>query len=188
MVSHLIQLECLTLPDQKTTATSSDLFPFGRGALDEQRRVAISANCLIQRWLQLSTQCFARSKTAVGLFFDITSRSKALACATLTLPPSSFSKIANVTALQFSEALRYEASRRKALRTLTLPPPVTKNEGMLSALELLQQAEFASSSMVNTPKQRLGFRKQAFALQSIFGNPSFFLTLNPYDTNSLVIS
>ena len=163
-------------------------FPYGRGSCDETRRVKISRSMLFERFLKLSTKQFARSKTAFGLFFDMESRARALTVATLSLPTERYARFTDVTVDQMKSAITFNALKEKAIRSGSQLPSLPPANLIGNALHLLQQAKFSAASMLNTPEERLAFRKNVLAQQVIFGNPSLFLTINPADVQSPVLA
>lgn len=56
------------------------LFPFGRGGLNEQRRVTLGKDAYVRRLLHLSTKSIAKNKTALASFFVEESKSRTLYC------------------------------------------------------------------------------------------------------------
>lgn len=141
------------------------------------------------RWLRLGTKQFARNREAVAVLFDLHARSKACTVATLRAPASTYESFANCSMDDVRAAINYKAEcDRNFSRGMTRPPlPPRTQYGFHAALRMLTLADLSTADMPNTPKERLAFRAKMNAMVVAYGNPTVFVTFNPFDETSLVL-
>eukprot|EP01138_Halocafeteria_seosinensis_P005775 gb/GECG01005904.1/.p1 GENE.gb/GECG01005904.1/~~gb/GECG01005904.1/.p1 ORF type:complete len:132 (+),score=7.79 gb/GECG01005904.1/:1-396(+) len=90
------------------------LFPFGRGGLDETRRVPLSEASIYKRLLRVSSKQF-QNKTFISYAFDQLSRKNATQAALLTLPGQRFQEFSQLTQESLHQAIEYKGSREQHL-------------------------------------------------------------------------
>lgn len=152
-----------------------ELFPFGRGGLDEHRPVTIGLEEFVRYCLRLSSQRFARHPSFTLVAFDVIARQHASQAVYIRgkLSPRLMGDVATVERDQLLRQVKHLEERRIALAANTQlpPPPVAPRpvRALLSAIGTGIRAFYGSN-------QERGYaRTKALSMQLAFGQPAIFL-------------
>jgi hypothetical protein len=162
------------------TQTFPDLFPFGRGGFNEERKAPISLQLWIRHLLRLSTGAFRKHPSFALLAFDILNRQQLQTAQSIrcNMNPTLTSSLAKVTEEGLKQYLSIEKSKIDAAaigHTFNGPANLVR-----SVEKILQHGWF-------TDEERTYYRTRLFATSNQLGCPHLFVTLSPDGPNHILL-
>lgn len=156
-----------------------ELFPFGRGSLDEPRSRPISPKLFITHLLQLSHRRFQQHPTFLLVAFDVLSRweGRSVILRRTRVDASLAERVYSVTRSQLADYMKYQNDHIAALRRNASLPARPANNANVMALE--NTIDIAMRSMWASNGERMVARRQVFSMASVLSHASAFWTLSP---------
>jgi hypothetical protein len=154
-----------------------ELFPYGRGSLDEMTDHSWSLESFIRHVLQLSHQSFSRHYSFMLIMFDILSRHRGangLYLRTTRSPDIALSAL-KCTKENLEIQLNYRKQLLLSLRA-NKPPP-QKPEFDQDVFNLQCGVKSGQAAMWGTSDERMCARTKAFSMQAKLGAVNIFLTM-----------
>ncbi|ETM46468.1 hypothetical protein L914_08643 [Phytophthora nicotianae] len=161
-----------------------ELFPFGRGGLDEPRSIPIGIEEYIRYCLRLSPRRHARHHSFTFVAFDVLARHRAMQAVYLRakMAPSA---VAMTTSIRREELVEHLRSRENHLQNLSkntfgAPAPHAEQNirNLFSLISTGMRAHFGSN------EERSRARSNLLAMQLAYGQPSIFFTISPSSSSS----
>jgi hypothetical protein len=156
-----------------------ELFPYGRGGLDEDRDKSWCLERQVRHVLELSNRSFSKHYSFILVMFDIISRQRGIRSVYLRATRSPELAISALKVQK--EALETQLTYRKAvmdnLRS-NRPPPV-KPAFDQDVFNLMCGVRSGQGAMFGTGDERLCARTKAFSMQAQLGAVSIFFTQCP---------
>jgi hypothetical protein len=169
------------------TYTFCELFPFGRGGFEENRKVQIGLQAYLSNLLRLSSRRFAMHESFPLVTFDVIARRNAMRAVLLRtqMNPNLAMRASSVTAEQLEAQLKYQddfvQARRKG-NDLPTQPPTCKD-----VFDLQSGIESGLKSYWGSNEERREARTKVFSKCQIYGPPHIMFTINPDATNSFQV-
>ena len=163
------------------------LLPFGRGGPNEMRKTKIGFESLVRHYLRLSTRAFAHDHLfPLGAFDEISRRKGLRAAQTICSTPSSQELRYSVVEEKQVQALLEFEDRNKKLNQIGEKADFSKYKDRIgNARKMMRAVRSAETSMFGTEGESIQHRNQLWALWNEFGPPTFFITFNPNDVDSV---
>ncbi|ETN00756.1 hypothetical protein PPTG_17725 [Phytophthora nicotianae INRA-310] len=161
-----------------------ELFPFGRGGLDEPRSIPIGIEEYIRYCLRLSPRRHARHHSFTFVAFDVLARHRAMQAVYLRakMAPSAVAMTTSIRREELVEHLRRRENHLQNLSKNTFGAPAPHAEqnirNLFSLISTGMRAHFGSN------EERSRARSNLLAMQLAYGQPSIFFTISPSSSSS----
>jgi hypothetical protein len=153
-----------------------ELFPFGRGGLDEDRDKPWSLEKQVRHLLDLSSRTFSKHYSFMLVMMDIISRHRGIRSVYLR---TTRAPVLSISALKVQrESLEIQMTYRKAVmdNLRANRPPPDKPEFDQDVFNLMCGVRSGQGAMFGTGDERLAARTKAFSMQAQLGAVSIFFT------------
>lgn len=165
-----------------------ELFPFGRGGLDEPRPVKISLREYLRYCLRLSSHRHARHHSFTLVAFDVLARHESMKAVYLRarMSPAAVAEAAVVGRDALVRHLENEEARIKRLSTSagvgSMQPTDESIRSLYSFISTGMSAHYGSN------EERSRARSDLLAMQLAYGQPSLFFTMSPSSSSSFRVA
>jgi hypothetical protein len=163
-----------------------ELFPYGRGGLDEPRKVPIGLHEYLKHCLSVSSRRFSKHYSFLLVAFDVLARHRAMNAIQLTtrLSPQISGGVA---ALQRSDLEAHLRERERAIEAArngnrSQAQPSSDCRALDSGLNAGLRAYWGSN------QEKASIRTELFSLSTLFGQPSIFFTFSPSSSSIIRIA
>ncbi|KAF4136742.1 hypothetical protein GN958_ATG14012 [Phytophthora infestans] len=170
------------------TNSFSELFPYGRGGLEESRVIPISLLEFIRFCLRHSSRRFVQHRSFAMVAFDVLARHNALHPISIRarMLQGSMERSASVSREGLQNYVQYQQSRLKAIADqLPIPPAPEINR---SVRELYGNFSTGTRSYWGCNDERTAARADLFLMQLKLGQPTIFFTISPDSASSFQIA
>ncbi|ETL99505.1 hypothetical protein L917_03663 [Phytophthora nicotianae] len=160
------------------TNSFSELFPYGRGGLDEVRNVPISLLEFIRYCLRLSSGRFAQHRSFPLVAFDVLARDNSMQAISIRarMLPGSMERSASVSREELKRYVQYQHDRMKAISEQLPPPPPPEVDR--SIRELYSSISTGMRSYWGSNEERTAARADLLSMQLKLDNASTFRIAN----------
>lgn len=166
------------------TVAFVELFPFGRGGLDEPRELGIGLEEYLRYCLRLSSRRHARHHSFTLVAFDVLAGHKAMHAIYLRVKMSPVT-IATATGVGRAELVQHLERQEDRLKNLATNTPVggapateQNIRNLYSFITTGMRAHYGSN------EERSRARSDLLAMQLVYGQLSIFFTLSPSSSTS----
>jgi len=149
------------------------------------RRKNMSYNTYAALLLRHSDKRFANDSTFVFTAFDKVSRDRGSSYMCTKVSRAARAEALTATPAQLESTLLWRLACANAARCGRAMPP--RPEDLGNAPIFLRNTEAAERQTYGSDGEREQRRLHCFSIQNLFGQPSIFLTLNPYDLADIVL-
>ncbi|ETP12964.1 hypothetical protein F441_11766 [Phytophthora nicotianae CJ01A1] len=156
-----------------------DLFPFGRGGLDEPRLVRISITEYLRYCLRLSHRRHESHPSFVLVAFDVLARHRSMRAVYLRakLAPRVLSSAASVDRSELLDHVEFQEKRLRAMSRREQMPDPPQQAKRVS--DLFSGISTGLRAHWGTNEERSDARTKVMSMQLDLGQPSIFFTLSP---------
>ena len=161
------------------------LFPFGLGGPDDtvrQRKILFKSH--IQHLFRLRDSRFREHRSFMFVVFNILQRHSINISASLTVKRPYVASIAHdlscVTGLAFDKIV-------ERLRTGDFLLPSSATDEEMKAVRLMRQVNLVNAKVPGTSGSKLKMRNEIRAMTIALGIPTYYLTINPADTQNPIV-
>jgi hypothetical protein len=165
-----------------------DLFPFGRGGLDEKRAVTIGLEEFVRYCLRLSSRAFAQHNSFLHVAFDVIARHRAMNAVYVhaKLSPSLAESAATADRDALLEHCKYKQARldaiQKGLPSPRAPPFNQAVHDLYAGISTGMRAYWGSN------EEKAEARANLQSMTLFFGQPTIFFTISPCSSTSLQVA
>ena len=166
-----------------------ELFPFGCGHPDSERRVRVSFHACIKRYLLCASKRFAQHPTFAMASFDQISKMKAFVNTSIQIKCKSASDIEAINAVQSKDLenfLQMDQIRSKFYRC-GRGQEVEEYDRKTGPSLMMSSIAASKKKMWGTNESRILERNKAFGMMTYFGNCHAFMTITPDSTSNYTI-
>jgi hypothetical protein len=169
------------------TQTFCELFPFGRGGLEEKRTVKIGLKCYLQNLLRLSSRRFASHESFPLVAFDVLCRHHAMSAIYLRtqVSPNIALNAFKVTKEKLAAQMKYQEDFREARRKKK--PLPTQPNFCKDVFDLQTGIETGLKAYWGSNQERQKARVNVFSMCHLLGPPHIMFTINPDSSNSFQV-
>ncbi|ETN12062.1 hypothetical protein PPTG_09710 [Phytophthora nicotianae INRA-310] len=170
------------------TNAFTDLFPYGKGGLDEPRDVKIGLQEFIKYCMRHSSRRFCQHRSFAMVAFDVLARHNTLQAIAIRarMRPGTMERSSSVSREQLQSYVQYQQDRLEAITQHLPPPPAPEIENRV--FELYDNISTGLRSYWGSNEERTQARADLFSMQLKFGQPTIFFTISPDSSSTFRIA